>query len=217
MALVMTLHKYPRTPHLPGSPGRSDDDLSLSSIARLTGQEIVITEKMDGENTTLLSDRVHARSLDSAHHPSRAWVKALGARVGPQLPPGWRLCGENLFARHSLAYAELPSYLLLFSVWGADNRCLSWSETEEWAALLGLSTVPVLYRGLGSAELLTDFWRRLRLDRQEGFVVRTAAGFAYADFGLCVSKWVRAQHVQTDAHWMTAPVVPNRLAAGGGR
>ena len=213
----MTLHKYPRTPHLPGSPGRSDDDLSLSTFARLSGEEIVITEKMDGENTTLLPDRVHARSLDSAHHPSRAWVKALGAQVGPQLPPGWRLCGENLYARHSLTYEELPSYFLLFSVWDADNRCLSWSETEAWAALLELRTVPVLYRGPGSGALLQDFWKRLNLDRQEGFVARCAAGFDYADFGRCVAKWVRPQHVQTDVHWMNAPVVANGLAGGGGR
>lgn len=41
---------------------------------------VVITEKMDGENTTLYRDGLHARSLDSRHHPSRNWVKPNGLR-----------------------------------------------------------------------------------------------------------------------------------------
>ncbi|MFJ1898453.1 AAA family ATPase [Streptomyces sp. NPDC088115] len=100
---------YPRTPHLPWSPGASSDDVRLTGrtdLAGLTGSEVVVTEKMDGENTTLYADGLHARSLDSAHHPSRARVKALQGRVGPRVPAGWRICGENVFARHSIPYDE---------------------------------------------------------------------------------------------------------------
>ena len=45
----------------------------------------------------------------------------------------------------------------------------------------------------------------------EGYVVRLAERFAYADFAQSVAKWVRAQHVQTTQHWMFAEVVPNQL------
>lgn len=96
---------YPRTPHLPWSPGASSDDVRLTGrpgLAGLTGSEVVVTEKMDGENTTLYADGLHARSLDSAHHPSRARVEALQGRVGPRILAGWRICGENVFARHSI-------------------------------------------------------------------------------------------------------------------
>lgn len=67
----------------------------------------------------------------------------------------------------------------------------------------------MLWRGVFDERAL----RKLRLDtaRQEGYVVRTVAGFARADFGRSVAKWVRGGHVQTDAHWMYAQVVPNGL------
>jgi hypothetical protein len=86
---------YPRTPHLPWSPGASSDDVRVADPAGLRGAEVVVTEKLDGENTTLYRDGLHARSPDSAHHPSRAWVKALQGRIGPAIPPGWRVCGEE--------------------------------------------------------------------------------------------------------------------------
>ena len=208
----MRRFKYPRTRHLPWSPGATHDDLILSgggAIEPFVDRRVVVTEKMDGENTTLYSDHLHARSIDSRHHPSRDWVKALHGRVAFQIPEGWRVCGENLYAVHSLAYTDLPSYFMVFSVWDADNRCLSWDDTVEWAELLGLHTVPVLYDGLFDLALLEAF--DVDTDVHEGYVVRVADGFAFDDFGTCVAKWVRAGHVQTDEHWMHQEVVPNGL------
>ena len=48
--------KYPRTPHLPWSPGASDDDVRVADTAMSEGREVVVTEKLDGENTTLYAD-----------------------------------------------------------------------------------------------------------------------------------------------------------------
>ena len=45
----------------------------------------------------------------------------------------------------------------------------------------------------------------------EGYVVRLAGRFAYADFARSVAKWVRSGHVQTDQHWMYAEIIPNQL------
>lgn len=201
---------YPRTPHLPWSPGVGGDDVrAAAGLAGLAGREVVVTEKLDGENTTLYADGLHARSLDSGHHPSRAWVKGLQGRVGAGIPAGWRVCGENLYARHSLPYEDLDSWFYGFSVWDADDRCLDWDRTATFLRRLGVPTPRVLWRGVFDERAL----RRLRLDttRQEGYVVRTADGFARADFGRCVAKWVRGGHVQTDTHWMYARVVPNGL------
>jgi hypothetical protein len=204
--------KYPRTPHLPWSPGASPDDLLLDSLDCFSGREVVITEKLDGENTTLYSEGLHARSIDSRHHPSRDWVKSLHGSIRHLIPAGFRVCGENLYARHSIAYEGLRSYFYVFSIWNQDNLCLGWDETLEWSELLGLEVVPTLLRGRWD-EAAT---RALALDssRQEGYVVRTTAAFAYDDFGRRVAKWVRTGHVQTDEHWMFSEVVPNRLAAG---
>ncbi|MBT2546284.1 AAA family ATPase [Streptomyces sp. ISL-44] len=202
---------YPRTPHLPWSPGAAADDVRVAgpgAFAGLAGREVVVTEKLDGENTTLYADGLHARSLDSAHHPSRAWVKGLQGRIAARIPDGRRVCGENLYARHSLAYEDLDSWFYGFSVWDGEH-CLDWDGTVRFLRGVGVPTPRVLWRGIFDERVL----RKLKLDttRQEGYVVRTVDGFAYEDFGRCVAKWVRGGHVQTGTHWMFAPVVPNGL------
>jgi predicted kinase len=199
---------YPRTPHLPWSPGAGAEDLWAAGVSGLAGREVVVTEKLDGENTTLYRDGLHARSLDSAHHPSRTWVKALQGRIGPRIPPGWRICGENLFARHSLAYNELDAWFYGFSVWDGD-WCLDWDATVRYLRRLGIPAPPVLWRGPFDERALRAL--RLDTDRQEGYVARTAAGFRMDEFTLRVGKWVRRGHVQTDTHWMHAAVVENGL------
>ncbi|WEH15850.1 RNA ligase family protein [Streptomyces sp. VNUA24] len=202
---------YPRTRHLPWSPGATADDLRVTDLSGLRGREVVVTEKLDGENTTLYADGLHARSPDSAHHPSRTWVKALQARIGHAIPRGWRVCGENMFARHSLPYDDLDSWFYGFSVWDGDGRCLDWDRTVAFLRGLGVPVPRVLWRGAFDERAL----RALRPDlaRQEGYVVRVVDGFGAQEFGARVAKWVRAGHVTTDTHWMHAAVVENGLGA----
>ncbi len=205
--------KYPRTPHLPWSPHcRNRDDLILADTAHFAGLEVVVTVKMDGENTTMYRDHIHARSMDSRHHESRAWVKGLHGRLAHDIPDGWRICGENLFAEHSIRYQNLASYFLVFSIWDSQNNCLSHAEMLEYAELLDLDTVPVLYRG----PWVEDHIRDLPLDTHEGdpmegYVVRVAESFPYGRFLTSLAKWVRPSHVQTDSHWMTRAVSKNGL------
>lgn len=204
--------KYPRTPHLPWSRTMSSDDIRLFNTNQFVGKEVVVTEKMDGENTTLYRDGVHARSINSGYHPSRSWVQALQGQVGWQIPQGWRICGENLYARHSISYQQLTSYFLVFSVWNERNECLDWDETCAFAERLALTMVPELYRGpwdesaIRAIDVNTAF--------QEGYVVRVTNRFAFADFRQNIAKWVRKGHVNTGTHWMHQPLVPNGL---GGR
>ncbi|GLZ75887.1 hypothetical protein Afil01_06940 [Actinorhabdospora filicis] len=198
---------YPRTPHVPWSPGHTPDDLRAGSVA-LGGREVVVTEKLDGENTTLYRDGLHARSLDSGHHPSRAKVKALHGRIGPLIPPGWRVCGENLYARHSIAYDDLDAHFYAFSAWSGET-CLSWDDTVAFARSLGLPVPRVLWRGVYDERAV----RGLAVDtgRAEGYVVRDAGAFTLGEFGSRVAKWVRPRHVKTGTHWMHVAVVPNGL------
>ena len=48
--------------------------------------------------------------------------------TGNDLSEDERICGENLFAKHSVEYNDLPSFFMVFSWWEA-NKCLSWDET----------------------------------------------------------------------------------------
>ncbi|MFJ1598516.1 RNA ligase family protein [Streptomyces sp. NPDC088261] len=202
---------YPRTPHLPWSPGATPDDIRVAGLPGLRDREVVVTEKLDGENTTLYSDGLHARSPDSGHHPSRAWVKGLQGRIGAAIPAGWRVCGENLYARHSLAYTALDSWFYGFSVWDGE-RCLEWDRTVLFLRRLGIPVPQVLWRGVLDERAVRSL-RTLRLDaaRQEGYVVRTVEGFGRREFAERTAKWVRPGHVRTDTHWMYAEVVENGL------
>jgi len=205
-------YKYPSTPHLPWSPGLSQDDIKLSNTKKFENQIVVVTEKMDGENTSMYTDHIHARSLDSGYHPSRTWVKQLWAQIRHDIPKGWRICGENLYARHSIAYENLPSFFEVFSVWNEKNECLSWENTLEWCQLLGLNHVPVLYHGPWDENVVRASYNpEQESNNKEGYVVRVAQGFPYKDFAKNMAKYVRANHVQTSNHWMFEQVVPNGL------
>ncbi|MCE0558753.1 RNA ligase family protein [Motilimonas sp. E26] len=202
--------KYPRTPHLPWSPGATDDDLYQGNVSCFENRQVVVTEKMDGENTTIYSDFVHARSIDSRFHPSRTWVKGLQAEIGYQIPQGWRICGENLYARHSISYEALMSYFMAFSLWNENNECLSWQDSKRFFAQLGLITPKELYVGLWCEKTIKNIV--LDTKHQEGYVVRVTDGFHYSQFNKSVAKWVRSNHVITDKHWMHAELVPNGLS-----
>lgn len=204
--------KYPRTFHLPWSLGRTCDDKVLQSIEHLLDLPYVVSLKKDGECTSLYSDGFHARSLDSRHHPSRDWLKRFHAGIAHNIPAGWRVCGENVYARHSIAYTDLPSYFLGFSIWDDQNMCLGWDDTLEWFELIGITPVEELWRGHFNEPQLRRLAKRLDLGKEEGYVVRPQGAFHYDDFGQRVAKFVRKSHVQTDAHWMHQAVVPNQLA-----
>lgn len=205
--------KYPRTFHLPWSRSYTHDDKVLKHVQHFEGKEVVVTEKMDGENTTMYRDYLHARSIDSKDHPSRHWIKMFHSMLNVSIPEGWRLCGENMFAQHSIHYQELSSYFLLFSIWNERNMCLAWDETEAWAKRHMIETVPVLYQGIWNEEAIKKCYTKQSVfgGEQEGFVVRLADEFHYDDFIYSAAKFVRKNHVQTDEHWMNKPVIPNTL------
>src|SRR4051812_37040217 len=186
--------KYPRTWHLPDSPNRgADGDHAYADYSSFEGREVVVTEKLDGENTTIYADGyAHARSVSSGYHPTRTWVQALAARIAHALPAGWRICGENTYGRHSIAYDRLPSYFQLFAVYDADGLCLSWDDTVAWAKRLEVELVPLLFRGE------FDRVRVLSLldgesafgPEREGVVVRWAQAFMLDEHQRAVGKLV---------------------------
>lgn len=205
-------YKYPRTYHLLWSDGLTTDDKRIETLDSFIGQRVIVTEKLDGENTSLYPDHLHARSMDSKHHPSRNWIKQLHAQVCFNIPEHNRFCGENMFAKHSIFYDKLPSYFLLFSMW-TDEICWSWDDTVEWAKLLGLETVPVLYDGIWDEDKVKACWTGVSKfgPEQEGYVVRLAREFDMDEFSKSVTKFVRENHVQTSEHWLNEKITPNLL------
>lgn len=205
-------YKYPRTFHLPWSLGISSDDKVANDLS-IFENEIVVTKKMDGESFTGYNDSCHARSLDSKHHSSRDYVKSLHSTFKYLIPEDYRVCGENLFAKHSISYNDLESYLLIFSVWEKE-KCFSWDFTIEFCKELNLFTVPVLFQGnwKDSPEKIHSFLESsLDYEKDEGYVIRNKGEFLYKDFSKNVLKFVRKNHVSTDEHWMSKEISQNSL------
>lgn len=204
--------KYGRTFHLPFSPGSHDDDKTLKDCSQFEGKRVIVTEKMDGENTSLYTDHAHARSLDSKGGEDRAWVKQFWSTISYEIPLGWRVCGENLWAEHSIHYDDLKSYFYGFSIWNERNICLSWDDTLQWFELFNVTPVTVLYDGIWDEGKIRAIEKKLNWDRNEGYVVRVADSFTYGQFKSSIAKFVRKGHVQTAKHWRAGRAfIPNKL------
>jgi len=205
---MTTRIKYPQTQHVWWSESLQNDDRMMPDMDMFIGKEVVVTEKMDGEQCTMYHDFIHARSVEGNYHPSRDWVRAFWGSIRHQIPEGWRICGENLYAQHSIAYQDLPTYFMGFNMW-EGNTCFSWDETLTYFEMLGITPVPVLYRGEYNEPLIKALYDDSQWDSREGYVVRLAGRIEREDWGRAVGKFVRKNHVQTDAHWMTQAVIPN--------
>lgn len=189
--------KYPRTFHLPSSLTKYKDDKTLHSVKEIEGFDVVVTEKMDGENTTMTRDKIHARSVDAISHDSQSYVRSLWSKIRWDIPEGMRITGENLYALHSVEYTDLSSYFMVFGVWDGQT-CLSWDETQLWIELLGLQSVPVLYRGNDFKAALSAW--NIDENISEGFVVRRSDSIELREWSRKAGKHVRANHIRTLDH-----------------
>ena len=204
--------RHARIFHLSWSGGLARDDRVLHDLSRLEGTEVVATVKLDGENTSFYRDGLHARSLEFVPRVDRGELRALHASIAHEIPDGWRICGENMWAAHSCYYENLKSIFYVHSIWRSATSCLSWDETCEWAALLDLPVVPEIYRGPWNEDVLRSLHRpEHNGDPCEGYVVRVTSSFEHdlnAEALQHLAKYVRAGHVQTQAHW-TKSIRPN--------
>ncbi len=211
--------KYGRTYHYPFSPGITNDDRinknywqDINNIAGL-----IHTEKLDGENNCLNKHGVFARS--HALPTTSAWTRSLRQKwdllkydLGD-----YEIFGENIYAIHSIKYTDIDSHFYVFGVRGND-QWLSWEETMFIASVFDFPTVPVI-ESLNALPDQAVFERQVRtlagtesafrsIDvannkpcRMEGIVTRNINAYPTSDFEKNVFKYVRSNHVTTDAHW----------------
>ncbi len=202
---MINYQKYPSTFHHPSSPGvQSDDKIATKKqLDSFVGEDVVILEKMDGENTSMYGhpDGFHARSIDSAHNWTRDWCKKLHSCIWTDIGD-MRFSGENMFAKHSINYDNLQSYFYLFSIWDKDNNRLAWDDIMEIADILDLATPPEFYRGIYDENVIQDIAKNLDTEKCEGFVITKTKSFHFSEFNHSLIKWVREGHVQTDQHWL---------------
>lgn len=211
--------KYGRTFHYPFSPGITNDDRinknywqDISAIPKL-----VHTEKLDGENNCLNKYGVFARS--HAMPTSSAWTSTLRQKwqlIRHDLG-NYEIFGENLYAIHSIAYTSIESHFYVFSVRELDHW-LSWEEICFIAAAFDMPTVPLIgtvdappsqaeyEKGIKAMAGGPSLFHSMDVQTgkpcsMEGIVTRNIEGYPTTGFEKNVFKYVRKDHVTTDAHW----------------
>lgn len=217
--------RFPRTPHLTvlGSADVRDDKVLSSEDARaFLDHELLVEEKVDGENLglSMVDGRVMAQSRGSyielggmSFRGLDSWLRPRAARIGDELGEDLILFGEWCATRHSVPYDALPDWLLVFDVYDRRSGAF-WSleERDLLAESLQLAVVPHLARGrfdLGGLEALLGE-SRIGHAPMEGLVLRQL------DNPDNRAKLVRPDFVQAiDEHWRSQAVVPNRLATAG--
>lgn len=211
--------KYARTYHYPFSPGTTNDDRVnydyWNDIQQI--DQLVHTEKLDGENNCLNKWGVFARSHAApTTSPWTASLRKYWQQVKNDLGE-LEIFGENLYTIHSLQYTKLEQYFYVFAV-RLHDTWLSWEETKFYAAMLDLPVVPEIALTTKPA-VKADFEKSILeivsgkgafapIDTitgepatMEGIVTRNAAAYSTEAFAHNVFKWVRKGHVKTDVHW----------------
>jgi len=214
----MTYKKYPKMKHLPWSKSVTNDDKKLDDVHHFEQmEEVVVMEKLDGECTTMYRDHIHARSIDSKHHPSRSVVKSIHADIRYKIDSNMAIVGENMYAKHSIFYDKLTADFYVFAIYHQWNNgsitLLSWEDTKDYAEYLELNICPELYRGSWNEEMIRACWNGKSFygDTSKGYVVRNTYDFNYNSFSDNIAKYVRENHVQTDKNWFFQPMIKNEL------
>lgn len=207
--------KYPRTYHVPFSPGATKDDKKLKDgwFEYYRGKEVVLTEKLDGENSCLCQRGVFARShgaeIRSPWSINLWGDDGLYWKVKGFIDDDLLVFGENLYGEHSIHYSKLKDYFHVFACYNeTKDKWWSWDDVKFVSKVLGVPHVPTLWRGRAESEdqIKEIIMQTMNMpsaygDEKEGIVMRITDEFDGDDFPNYVCKYVRANHVQTDEHW----------------
>lgn len=219
--------RFPHTPHLAwlgeGSP-RDDKVMSPNEVAALLAGDVVVEEKLDGANVGLsLTPDGSLRAQNRGQYLAEpyagqfvrlpAWLGQHGEKLRSVLKPNLILFGEWCAARHSLDYATLPDWFLLFDVYDRTAvRFWSTPRRNELATSAGLVTVPQLLHGKATVptlkKLVGGTASRYRAGALEGLVIRRES----ADWCEARAKLVRPGFAQAiDTHWRKRALEWNRI------
>lgn len=224
--------RFPHTPHLAwlgeDSP-RDDKVLQSSEVAALLTGDVVVEEKLDGANVglSLASDgglRAQNRGQYLAEpHAGQfarlpAWLAQHGEGLLAVLKPNLILFGEWCAAGHSLDYAALPDWLLLFDVYDrSTGRFWSSARRNALASCAGLAVVRQVLQGKTTLtalkQLVATRPSHYRQGPMEGVVIRRES----TDWCEARAKLVRSGFTQAiDTHWRKRAIEWNRIDYSSG-
>lgn len=219
--------RFPHTSHLAwlgqGSP-RDDKVLSPNEVTALLAGDVVVEEKLDGANVGIsLAPDGSLRAQNRGQYLAEphagqfarlpAWLAQHGDGLRRVLKPNLILFGEWCAARHSLDYAALPDWFLLFDVYDRSvDRFWSSVRRNALAHSAGLVSVPQVLRGKTTVSTLKKLVggtaSRYRVGALEGVVIRRES----ADWCEARAKLVHPDFTQAlDNHWRKRVLEWNRI------
>lgn len=224
---MIDFFRFPHTPHLAwlGQDAPRDDKvLSAADVKVLLAGEVLVEEKLDGANLgfSLATDgslRAQNRGQYLAEpHAGQfaqlpAWLAQHDDALRSVLTSDIIVFGEWCAARHTLDYAALPDWFLLFDVYDRlAGRFWCSSRRNALALSAGLVTVPQLTHGLHSVaslkELVATCSSRYRQGPLEGVVIRRDS----AQWCESRAKLVRLDFTQAiEIHWRKRTIEWNRV------
>jgi len=233
-------NKYPRTPHLFGSKGTSDDKHlgQRQSQQFVADKSLIVEEKLDGANVGIhfseadeLVIQCRGHLLTEGMHPQydllKQWAAVKRNVFEDMLGRRFLLFGEWLYARHTIHYRQLTHYFYEFDIY--DKLQHRFLDLEQRLAMLdgtGVQTVPVVHTGAITREAMNGLIGVSRFDSHfdnplthrsdnlmEGVYLRTEAN------GVVTSraKFVRpefTEKIKQSTHWQHQQLTPNLLADG---
>ncbi len=231
--------KYPRTPHLFGSRGTSDDKHlgERESLAFLADESLIVEEKIDGTNVGIhfaggeLMLQCRGHQITEGMHPQydlfKQWTIVKRGVLEEVLRDRFIMYGEWMYARHSIHYLELPHFFFEFDIF--DKAAALFLTLEQRTEMLdgsGIETVPIVHRGkqkkselellIGVSAFGASFDNPLTGgtdDRMEGLYFRSEDETQVTGR----AKFVRPEFIEKikqSTHWQQQKMVPNELVDG---
>ncbi len=219
--------RFPHTPHLAWlghDTPRDDKVLSPTDVQALLASNVVVEEKLDGANLGIsLSPDGSLRAQNRGQylvepHAGQfarlpAWLAQHGEALRCVLTPNIIVFGEWCAARHTLDYAALPDWFLLFDVYDRfAGRFWSSVRRNALAHSARLSTVPQVafgrYTVASLNKLVATRSSHYREGPLEGVVIRRES----AQWCDSRAKLVRADFTQAiETHWRKRAIEWNRV------
>jgi hypothetical protein len=212
--------KYPKIRHLPGSKmSRGDKRLSEGEVEFLLSSPVHISEKVDGAIVAIgveneipqlfkrggsVTNRDHIQFAEF-----KTWAYCNMHRI-INIPTEWRIYGEWLSIKHTIAYDRLPDYFIAFDIL-TPNGFLKYSQVLEYLHEWDFY-IPVQYD--------------IELENVEDFVTSTFSTYSTTDImeGVVVrdlentlrGKWVRENFIQGE-HWSAGEPQRNYISSGSSK
>jgi hypothetical protein len=232
--------KFPRTPHLFGSTGTSDDRFldEQQSLEFLDNDSLIVEEKIDGANVgihisderkLILQCRGHliTEGMHGQYDLFKQWATAKQHALAEFLGRRYILYGEWMYARHTIHYRRLPHYFLAFDIYDKEaDVFLDHERRSRFLQGTNIPSVPILHAGPASREQLEELLTASTFGGQfvnpisnridalaEGLYLRIEEEGLVAQR----AKHVRPEFVagvEQNTHWRHQAIVPNRLVEG---